>query len=279
MLDPVTERHYRDLAGWIALRHAASAWRVFGVHGAQGSGKSTAVRLLQQQLAADHGLRVATLALDDFYLPRAARQALAANVHPLLVTRGVPGTHEVSLGVAAIDRLLRLKPGETLPLPRFSKADDDRLPADAADPVTGPIDLVLFEGWCVGTPAQTASELAAPVNALEETEDADGRWRTWVNARLATDYRAWFAWIDALIVLQVPDFDCVRRWRWQQEQETARAAGATGAGLMSEPQLERFLQHYQRLTLHALRTLPAQADVQVILRRDHGIDEMRFRSR
>ncbi|MBF0471663.1 MAG: hypothetical protein HQL48_09855, partial [Gammaproteobacteria bacterium] len=40
---------------------------IVGIHGCQGSGKSTLTLLLQQILTTDYALRVATLSLDDFY--------------------------------------------------------------------------------------------------------------------------------------------------------------------------------------------------------------------
>lgn len=271
MLDPDTLTHYRALAAWVAERARGDGCPVFGINGAQGSGKSTAAAFLRDELATAHGLRAAVLSLDDVYLPRAARQALAVEVHPLLATRGVPGTHEVALGIETLQRLKRLPAGESLALPGFSKADDDRLPRSRWSRVDGPVDLILFEGWCVGVPAQAAAALQTPVNALEADEDADGRWRHWVNEQLATRYADWFAGLDALIFLQVPDFDCVRRWRGQQEQDTARQAGGAGAGLQSSRQLDRFIQHYQRITLHALDVLPARADVRLALDHDHRV--------
>lgn len=277
MLDQDTQTFYRQLAAWLAQRGQGRPCPVFGINGAQGSGKSTAAAFLRDQLASAHELRAVVLSLDDFYLPRAARLALAAQVHPLLVTRGVPGSHEVALGIDTLQRLKRLPAGESLALPAFSKAEDDRLPAASWPVVVGPVDLILFEGWCVGLPAQAASALRQPINALEASEDADGRWRRWVNEQLATRYADWFAPLDALLFLQVPDFDCVRRWRGQQEQDTARRAGGSGAGLQSGEQLERFIQHYQRLTAHALAVLPARAEVLLRLGEDHRVMEMRIR--
>ena len=68
-----------------------------GLTGPQGSGKSTLAAKLPPLLAA-RGLRSAVLALDDLYLTHAERRRLAADIHPLLATRGVPGTHDVALG-------------------------------------------------------------------------------------------------------------------------------------------------------------------------------------
>src|SRR4051812_37808865 len=68
-----------------------------GICGSQGSGKTTACEYVARTLSAS-GVRVAILSIDDLYLPRAAREDLARRVHPMLLTRGVPGTHEPSLG-------------------------------------------------------------------------------------------------------------------------------------------------------------------------------------
>ncbi|THD02686.1 hypothetical protein B1810_13930 [Panacagrimonas perspica] len=251
----------------------------FGINGAQGSGKSTAAAFLKDELANTHGLRTVVVSLDDFYLPRAARRSLAATLHPLFATRGVPGTHDVELGIGVLEKLAALPPRERLALPCFSKAEDDRMPRVDWPLVEGPVDVILFEGWCVGTPPQTDSEVDVAINDLEAGEDADGRWRRIVNDRLRTSYADWFARLDAQIFIAVPDFACVAGWRWQQEQDTARAAGASAGHLQSRGQLDRFIQHYERLTRHALRTMPKQADVVLTLREDHSVGEIRFRRR
>ena len=277
MLDVATQSIYRELAVWMTRQAATRRCPVIGINGAQGSGKSTAAAFIAAELASAHGLKAAVLSLDDFYLPRAARLQQAAAVHPLFATRGVPGSHEVPLGIAILKALRNLGAGESLALPRFSKADDDRLPPAQWPRVDGPIDLILFEGWCVGVPPQPAAALIEPVNALERDDDADCRWRHAVNAALAGTYAEWFAVLDALVFLQVPDITCVHRWRWQQELDTARRAGGAAAGLQSEAQLARFIQHYERLTRHALRVLPAQADVLLALGDDHVVQHMDIR--
>lgn len=249
------------LLDWLQARiHAQPGCLVLGVCGSQGSGKSTLARQLIQTLDS-RGLRCATLSLDDLYLTHAERQNLARSVHPLLATRGVPGTHDVNMGCAVIDAARRLSTGETLPFPRFNKAQDDRHPERDWDVVEGPLDLLIFEGWCVGVGAQDSTELATAVNALERDEDADARWRRWVNQQLEQHYPALFARLNALLYLRIPGWSAVLDWRRQQEAETAAANQAQNNRLMDEAQLQRFIQHYQRLTEHALNTLPALADV------------------
>lgn len=275
-LDAATRAAYSELAVWIAQLRQSRPCPVFGLCGAQGSGKSTAAAFLQSELATAHGLRAAVLSLDDFYLPRVARQAMAAQVHPLFATRGVPGTHDVELGLDRLQALREVSRGECLDLPRFSKARDDRLPAEDWCRVEGPFDLVLFEGWCVGLPPQPDSDLAQPVNELEAQEDRAGAWRRAVNDALAGPYANWFARLDVRIFLRVPDLGCVRRWRGQQERDTARSAGGAGSALQSPAQLERFIQHYERLTIHALRVMPGLAQAVLELNARHAVRELRF---
>lgn len=230
--------------------------RVQGISGLQGSGKST----LAAQLAAEgerRGLRCAVLSIDDVYLPRDGRLRLAREVHPLLATRGPPGTHDVGMAIAVLDAL---REGRGTALPRFDKLADDRLPA-ARWPRCGRVDLVLFEGWFLGTPAESPQALAAPLNALEREEDRDGRWRRWCNEALGRDYPALWRRMDRLLVLQAPSFDVVPQWRWQAEQALrADAHGAGGAGGMDRAGIDRFVQHYERTSRQALRMLPAIAD-------------------
>ncbi|MGB3795318.1 MAG: P-loop NTPase fold protein [Alteraurantiacibacter sp.] len=250
----VVEDHWKPLATRIARLPASRAPLVIGINGAQGSGKSTLCKFLEVLLARRQ-VRAITLSLDDLYLTRAERRTLAKEVHPLFATRGVPGTHAVSLGLGIIEDMLA---GRALELPRFDKATDDR--AANGTTVTGPVDVLLLEGWCVGARPQDAAALAAPLNALERDEDADGTWRKLVNHWLTEDYARLFDQIDLLVMLKVENFDAVRRNRALQE-EKLRAANPHATETMDDAALERFCSHYERLTRHMLDEIPSRADV------------------
>ncbi|PLR28380.1 kinase [Caulobacter zeae] len=231
---------------------------VAGLSGPQGSGKSTLVAAVARLLA-DEDLKVAVLSLDDLYLTRAQRQALARDVHPLLATRGPPGTHDVALGLSLLDALAGQ--GATA-LPRFDKAADDRAPRQAWPVFDGPADVVLLEGWCLGARPQGAAALAAPVNALERDEDKGGAWRGYIDAALAGPYRELFGRIDWLAVLTAPDFATVRAWRRQQEAKLQASLAARGdRGGLDPAALEHFLDHYERLTAWCAEDLPERADL------------------
>lgn len=255
----IVERVWRPLAERLAAQHRGQGKPILiGVNGAQGSGKTTMCRFLDELLLPELGLRSAVFSLDDLYLTHAERLRLAREIHPLLVTRGVPGTHDVAMGIELIGKLL----GGQVPvqLPRFDKSRDDRAAASHGSVIDEPPDVVLFEGWCIGAEPQVEEALAEPVNALERQEDADAGWRRYANQALAGPYRTLFGGIDLLVMLRPPDFETVIANRRLQEEKLGARAGA-GNRVMDDAELDRFLQHYERLTRHMLATLPARADV------------------
>lgn len=239
---------------------------VLGICGAQGSGKSTLAGAVERA-AGRRGIPSASLSLDDLYLTRAEREALAREVHPLLRTRGVPGTHDLALG---LDVLAALERGEATALPRFDKARDDRCPPAQWERAPAATELLILEGWCVGARPQAPEALREPVNALEAQEDADGTWRRYANDALAGPYQALFARIDVLVLLAAPNFEIVFDWRLQQEAELRARAGPDAPGLMDAAGVARFIQHYERLTRHILAEMPARADVLVRLAADRS---------
>ncbi len=228
---------------------------VLGLCGSQGCGKTTAARGLVALLET-RGLSTARLSIDDLYLTLAERQRLAGEVHPLFRTRGVPGTHDVPLGLEVLGRL---KAGQPVALPRFDKASDDRAPKADWPRIDRAVDVVIFEGWCVGARPQGPGALAAPVNALERYEDPEGVWRRTSNAALAGPYQDLFAMIDRLVLMAAPSFEVVLGWRLEQEHELKGERGE-GAG-MTDAEVKRFISFYERLTRHILAEMPARADV------------------
>lgn len=186
---------------------------IVGISGAQGSGKTTLALIVAEWLEREMGLAAACLSLDGLYLRKSERRELSRRVHPLLETRGVPGTHDVARAEKLLDELTRTELERTVALPVFDKALDDRASASQWPVVNAPVDVVLFEGWCVGARPQPQGSLAEPANALEAERDRAGRWRRYVNERLKTDYASLFRRLDLLVMLRVPSFEKVLKWR------------------------------------------------------------------
>ena len=263
------DKHYLPLAEWLVRRRSPGETFLLGINGAQGTGKSTLASFLDSALESGLDWRTAILSIDDFYLSRETRDHLASSVHPLLRTRGVPGTHDVAKLQSCIEQLRNLRDGDTLALPRFDKAHDDRAGEETWPSITGPVDLIILEGWCVGSRPQSGKPLQQALNSLEENEDEAGEWRLYVNEQLAGAYQDLFSQIDALVFLQAPDFDAVYRWRLEQELKLAATTDNDGIGIMDSDELARFIQHYERLTLENLARLPERADVVMELNDEH----------
>lgn len=267
---------FLPLAQSIAARCEGAGCLCIGINGAQGTGKSTLAKLLVMLLKEHHQLNAVAMSLDDFYYSHQERQHLAQTIHPLLATRGVPGTHDIEL---ALDTVQRLRNGEPVRLPRFSKAADDCVPRSDWHFSPTQTHIVILEGWCVGIPAQTSTQLATPVNELESQEDPDGEWRRYVNNCLADRYQVLFDQLDLLIMLQAPDFDSIFDWRLLQEEKlrSSLPPGDTQR-VMDAAQISRFIAHYERLTRHALTVLPGRADVVFRLNHQHRIDSRELNS-
>ena len=255
------QQWFEPLLQQFANRYAVdTSTQIIGINGSQGSGKSTLADYLCTMIAHRHAVSTVALSMDDFYLTKAERLALANTIHSLLATRGVPGTHDIDLLKKTIDGL---KAGADIEIPRFDKAADDRVSGDKVETHSGSVGLIVIEGWCWGAKPQSESELQQPINALETNEDPHGHWRQYINQSLTGNYQELFAMVDQLIMLQAPSFDAVYNWRLEQEtklmERMKTMENSTKSGLMSAQQIMRFIQHFQRITEHSLREMPARA--------------------
>ena len=124
-------------------------------------------------------------------------------------------------------------------------------------------DLIVLEGWFLKVPPQDGNQLDEPLNALERQEDPDGTWRRWCNDALARDYPALWSRLPRLLFLQGPGFDVVPQWRWQQEQSLQ--AQHPDRKAMTHAQVMRFVQFFERVSRHAMETLPGIADATIRL--------------
>lgn len=135
---------------------------------------------------------------------------------------------------------MRADAGDETPIPRFDKIADHMKPRAAWPVFKGRPEAILIDAWCLGALPVPPSP---PLNGVEK-EDAEGRWREIQNEFLRASYADWFAEFDAIVYLQAPNWEIVRRWRGQQEV-TLRGRALTDA---EEAWIDRFIQHYERIT-------------------------------
>lgn len=265
---------YLPFARWVSQytkpKHAPL---VLGMGGPQGCGKTTFCTVVSHILAKGFELNAIVVSLDDLYLTQKDRLAYADKTHPLFATRGVPGTHDTTLALNIFERLKNLQEGEVMYIPKFDKSLDDRKPVYRWQEVAGPVDVIFFEGWCVGAMPMSEDSLKEPLNRLEEDKDADGEWRHAVNDQLRQDYRTLFDLIDVQMWMQPPSFDVVYDWRNKQERVLEEHLHDIHGGVldtldikvMSPEALKGFIQYFERITRHMICSMAQSADVQFVL--------------
>ena len=218
---------------------------VIGLSGGQGSGKSTISQILKIIFHSYFNLNVACLSIDDFYKTALERQKMSHSVHPLFLTRGVPGTHDCKMLYNVLRALLK-KNFKSVRTPKFDKSIDDRLKLRYWQKILKKPDIIILEGWCVGAKPQKLKDLNKPVNILEKLEDTKLTWRKKVNNELITSYNKIFNLIDKKIYLKVPNFKYVLKWRLLQEKKLRSRSKKKKT--MDTKQIKRFVMFYERLT-------------------------------
>lgn len=238
---------------------------IIGVAGSQGSGKTTLVRAYAAGTP-----RTAHFSLDDVYLQKSDRHALARDIHPLFATRGPPGTHDMVLFHDALTALETAPADGQVALPAFDKVSDERLARTDWPVFPGRPDIILVDGWCLGALPETEDQLRQPVNRLETEEDSGGIWRRYANNRLDQDYRIAFSRLDAILYLRPPAFSVILDWRCQQEE------GLIGGrlGPSDRARIGRFIQHYERITRRMMAG-GCRADVEIWLDPVRAVTEVK----
>ena len=237
--------------------------KIIGITGSQGSGKTTFAQSLVTSLRSRKPLTV-SLSLDDFYLSKTARGELAESVHPLLATRGVPGTHETDLLEKVLNQVASEGVPKEISVPTFDKARDDRGPNKSAY-----VGKLVLEGWCLGAAAQSVQDLREPINDLEREEDSSGEWRSWVNSQLQSRYHRLWQKVDFWIRLIPPSFTSVFEWRKKQEEQLDIRKR------MSDTDLKRFIQHYERLTRWQWEGEKLLPGLEIHLDENHRVSDVR----
>ncbi len=246
---------------------------VIGLSGGQGTGKSTISNILKIILKEAYELDTVIFSIDDFYKTLNERKKMSKRINKMFITRGVPGTHDTKMLYRCI-RNLKGEKFKKIIIPKFDKSIDDRIPKKRWLKIKKKPNIVIFEGWCVGVPAQKKKDLINPINKLEKQEDYKKIWRKKVNIELKKNYKKIFDLVDKIIFLKVPSFKYVFKWRLLQEKKLRITN--KGKKTMTDKQIANFIMYYERLTRHMLKILPKKADTVISIDEKHRLKLIKF---
>ena len=267
-------KFYLPLSEWLySIYKEDKKIKIIGLSGGQGAGKSTITGILKFILKRKYGLNLCVFSIDDFYKTKAERKKMSKKVHPLFLTRGVPGTHDLNLINRTIKQLKKQK-FKTVLIPKFDKSIDDRSKKNKWQKIKKPPHLIIFEGWCVGAKHQKNTELKKPLNLIERKHDGDLIWRKTVNNSLKNHYKKLFNKIDRLVYLKAPNFNNIFKWRLLQEQKMKLTL--KNKKTMSKSQIREFIMFYERITRNMMRNFSRISDLTVFLDGSHRSKKMKF---
>ena len=268
---------YIPISFWIENKYKKKGETlILGFSGGQGSGKTTVTGILKIILKKFFKRRIHVSSIDDFYKTLNDRNKMSHAIHPLLKTRGVPGTHDINL-IKKFFNIIKKKKFTKIKLPKFEKAKDNRLKKKYWFNIKKKPEIVILEGWCVGAKPQSNSLIKRPINILEKYEDKDLKWRKYVNEKLKKEYKKLFAMVDHFIFMKIPNFNVVLKWRLLQENKLKKKSHLKKE-IMSYNEIKRFIMFYQRITLQMITDLSKSASVFMLLKKNHEIKKVLFKS-
>ncbi len=246
---------------WIAKKVEKKKPFILGLSGGQGSGKTTISSIISIILTKYFKLNVFKISIDDFYKTRKKRLELSKKVHPLLMVRGVPGTHDINIMLDFFKRT-KEKNFKSIKVPRFNKATDDRYNKKLWYSVKKRPDVIIFEGWCVGAKAEQNYSLKTPINSLEKLKDQKQIWRRFVNKQLKSKYKKLYDQLNCLLFIKAKNFSLLRQWRIKQEKKLSlKSKRSNKLKIMSDKEIINFMQTYQRITQNMFKSVPKYASI------------------
>ena len=264
---------------WIAKKTYNKKPYLVGLAGGQGTGKTTISSIIKIILEKYFKLKVFKISIDDFYKTRKERIALSKKVHPMLKTRGVPGTHDINM-ILDFFKKSKVKKFKKMKLPNFNKAIDDRFPKNKWNSINQRPDVIIFEGWCVGARAESNMTLKKSINSLERTNDQKLVWRKHVNLQLKTKYKKLYSQLNYMIYLKAKNFSLLQKWRLKQERKLwIKTKKKASHKIMSKDDVINFMQTYQRITQNMFKNMPKYASIILNLNSNHQIKSAVYRSK
>jgi D-glycerate 3-kinase len=231
---------------------------VLALTGLQGSGKSTWTDVLVKALREIHNYKTINLSLDDLYLDHDDLVKLRTSnpTNELVQTRGQPGTHDMALARSFFESL---NSGNEVLIPFFDKSkfngEGGRASAESWDRIapSTKIDIVVFEGWCVGFQPLEDMDLrqrweealhkqctsvypteTLGCHAVKYLLEANWKLRGYCDLFMGPQH------LDFLVHLDTDDLVNVYQWRIQQEHALRQRASES----MSDEEVVRFVKRY-----------------------------------
>jgi len=261
---------------WIFKKASKKKPLILGLSGGQGIGKTTISSIITLILKKYFKLNIFKISIDDFYKTRKERFLLSKKIHPLLMTRGVPGTHDINIMLNFFKRVKKNN-FKSLKLPKFDKAIDDRCKKSSWYTIKKRPDIIIFEGWCVGAMAQKNSMLKKSINSLEKTNDQNLIWRKFVNNQLKTKYKKLFRQLDSVLYLKAKNFDLLIKWRLKQEKKLKlKTKNKKNLKIMNQKEVINFMQTYQRITQQMFKDTSKYASIIMSLNKNHQIQKIKY---
>jgi len=259
------------LCFWINKKADKKRPYFVGLAGGQGTGKTTISTLIQIILIRFFKLKVFKISIDDFYKTRKERTSLSKRVHPMLLTRGVPGTHDINMMLSFFKKV-KSKKFKKLKLPTFNKAKDDRFNKKHWYDLKNKPDVIIFEGWCVGAKSEKNDTLKKAINSMEKGKDQKQTWRKYVNQQLKSKYKNLYSQLNCLIYLKASSFSLLQKWRLKQERKLwLNSKKNSNLKIMSKEDVISFMQTYQRITQNMFKKTHKYASIILNLNSNHQI--------
>ena len=275
--DKMIRSYLIPVSFWIANKVNKKKPIIIGLAGGQGTGKTTISSIINLILVKYFKLKVFKISIDDFYKTRKERYKLSKKVHPLLMTRGVPGTHDIDL-ILRFFKIIKKRNFKSLSLPKFDKSIDDRFNKNQWYKIKSKPDVVIFEGWCVGAKSQKNIELKKPINSLEKIEDKSMKWRKYVNFQLTGKYKTFHNMLDYLLYLKAENFSLLRTWRLKQEKKLfLKSKNKKNLKIMNKNEVLNFMMTYQRITEQMFKTAKKFSSIVMTLNNQHQIINIKFK--
>jgi D-glycerate 3-kinase len=267
------------LCFWISKKANKKRPYFVGLAGGQGTGKTTISSLIKIILTKYFKLKVFKISIDDFYKTRKERISLSKRVHPMLLTRGVPGTHDINMMLSFFKKT-KSKKFKRLKLPTFNKAIDDRFNKKYWYDLRNKPDVIIFEGWCVGAKSEKKNTLKKAINSIERAKDHKQIWRKFVNHQLKSKYKNLYSQLNCLIYLKVKNFSLLQKWRLKQERKLSlKSKKNLKLKIMNSEDVLDFMQTYQRITQNMFKNMPKYASIILNLNSYHQIKSAIYKNK